>query len=224
MKIQPPTLRLPAPARSNSPTPAENAPPSEYPFELSVLDTAREMYFLPQMDRLASHLATQANQPLQVRVEAQNQFIEYTITPDPTQPIVASLNGEPFVLDSQPADDGSQALTAKSKPGDFEGNFYQDPDGTTQVTGLSGPNRMPVNHSLWDVKNPGVGDPVMEASGSFACARMWQAYYPEGENIHMIGNLGVHNVDAMLSPTNNGWVLQGEFGDMHFKETFTKLP
>ena len=196
---------------------------SEFPFDLAVLDTAREMYFLPHVDRLAAHLVSQANQPLQVRVEAENQVIEYTLTNDPTQPIEANLNGQPFVISSQAAEDGSLALTGQSAAGDFEGNFYVNPPTGTQVTGIGGPNRMPVNHSLWTVENPRPGDPVIEASGSFACARMSQDYYAEGNNLHMMGNLGVHNVNAILSPTDNGWVLQGEFGDMHFRQSFTPV-
>jgi hypothetical protein len=195
-------------------------PRSEFPFDLAVLDTAREMYFLPHMDRLAGYLAGQTDRPLQVRVEAENQVIEYTLTSDPTQPIEANLNGTPYRVTSQPAQDGSLALTGTSAAGDFEGNFYVNPPDGTQVTGIAGPNRMPVNHSLWKVQNPRPGDPALEAMGSFACARMSQDYYVEGDNLHMMGNLGVHNVDAILSKTDNGWLLEGEFGDMHFRQTF----
>lgn len=196
---------------------------SEFPFDLAVLDTAREMYFLPHMDRLAGYLASQTSQPLQVRLEAQNQFIEYTLTPDPTLPIEASLNGIPFVVTSRPAEDGSLELTGKSAAGDFDGNFYVNPPAGTQVTGLAGPNRMPVNHSLWKVENPGSGDPVLEAMGNFACARMAQAYYPEGDLLRLMGNMGVHDIDARLSTTEKGWILEGEFGDMHFRQTFTPV-
>lgn len=195
----------------------------EFPFELSVLDTGREMYFLPQMDRLAALLASESHKPMQVRLEAENQVIEYVVTEDPAATIEANLNGKPFVMSTAPAEDGSLALTGHSEPGEFEGNFYLNPDGSTQVTGLAGPNRMPVNHSLWRVKDPKPGDPVIESLGNFACARMSTAYYPEGENLHLLGNMGVHNIEGMLTREGEGWKLEGDYGDMKFRQTFTPL-
>ncbi len=81
---------------------------------------------------------------------------------------------------------------------------------------------MPVQQSLWTVAKPGNGDPVMEGSGSFACAKMATDWFPEGENLHLMGRLGIHNIDAVLTPAEKGWKLEGEFGDIHFKQTFTK--
>ena len=82
---------------------------------------------------------------------------------------------------------------------------------------------MPVNHSLWRVKDPKPGAPVTESMGNFACARMSTAYYPEGEDLHLMGNMGVHNIDAMLTRQGDGWQLQGEYGDMKFRQTFTPV-
>lgn len=216
---------------SSLPRPASRLPRSEkvqeskgeFPFELSVLDTGREMYFLPQMDRLAALLAGESQRPLQVRVEAENQVIEYVVTDNPSATIEANLNGKPFVMSTAPAEDGSLALTGHSEPGEFDGNFYLNPDGSTQVTGIVGPNRMPVNHSLWRVKDPKPGDPVIESLGNFACARMSTAYYPEGDNLHLLGNMGVHNIDAILTRQGEGWQLQGDYGDIKFRQTFTPV-
>lgn len=192
-------------------------------FDLSTLDNGREIYFLPQMDRLAHHLAARAQQPLQVHFEAENQFIDYTITPDPKAPIHASINGQDFDIVSSPGQSGAEAtLTGTSEAGNFQGDLYNI-NGGTEVSGLAGPNNMPVQQSLWTVAQPGVGDPVLEGSGSFACAKMSTDFFPEGENLHLMGRMGVHNIDAMLSPAENGWVLQGEFGDIQFRQTFTKL-
>lgn len=215
---QPKPFQRSAPSRAE----IEEASKSDPLFDLTTLDNGREIYFLPQMDRLAAHLATQAQQPLQVRLEAENQFIEYTITPDPTAPIHASINGTDFDIVSGIDQAGEQILKGTSAAGDFDGNYYVNPQGT-QVTGKAGPNVMPVNHSLDVVANPAPGDPVLEGGGSFACARMSTDYYPEGDNLHLMGRMGVHNIDALLSPAENGWVLQGEFGDIRFKQTFTKV-
>jgi len=195
---------------------------SEFPFDLSVLDTAREFYFLPHMDRLAGHLVSESGGPLRVRVEAENQSIEYTLTADPTAAVVADLNGQPYLLSAAPAEDGSLDLKGTSGAGDFDGNYYLI-EGGAQVTGLGGPNRMPVNHSLWKNANPQEGQAVLEASGSFGCARMHNDYFAEGQNLHLYGNLGVHDLDAVLSPTDRGWILQGDFGDMKFRQTFTRV-
>ena len=196
---------------------------SDPPFDLSTLDNGREIYFMPQMDRLAHHLAAQAQQSLRVHFEAEDQFIEYTVTPDPKAPIHASVNGKDFEMVSGPGQGGSEAtLTGTGEAGNFNGDLYNIKDGT-EVSGLAGPNNMPVQQSLWKVAQPGVGDPVLEGSGSFACAKMSTDFFPEGDNLHLLGRMGVHNIDAILSPAENGWVLQGEFGDIEFKQTFTKL-
>lgn len=200
----------------------EEAQKSDPLFDLSTFDNGREIYFMPQMDRLPHWLAQQAQQPLRVHFEAENQFIDYTVTTDPKATIQANVNGKAFDIASGVSDSGGEcSLKASSEAGDFNGDLYTIKDGT-EVSGFAGPNNMPVQQSLWRVAQPGTGDPVMEGSGSFACAKMATDWFPEGDNLHLMGRLGVHNIDAMLSPAEKGWILEGEFGDIRFKQTFTK--
>ena len=222
MKIDPRPAPLP---RSLPPAPAQQSDQveSEFPFDLTTLDTAREIYFLPQVDRLAALVASQSSTPIQVRVEAEGQFIEYTLTSDPAATVVASLNGVPFEMKTRPPEEGSDStllLEGRSAAGDFEGDFYLMADGT-QVTGLAGPNRMPINHALYPNPTAGERDPQMESRGNFACARMMNTYWKEGNDLKLEGNLGVHNIDALLHRDGDAnLVLEGTFGDMSFKQTF----
>lgn len=196
---------------------------SEFPFDLTTLDTAREIYFLPQVDRLAAHIASQSSTPIQVRVEAEGQFIEYTLTSDPAETVVASLNGVPFEMKTRPPEEGSDStllLEGRSAAGDFDGDFYLMSDGS-QVTGLAGPNRMPINHALYPYPTAGEREPQMESRGNFACARMTHTYWKEGDDLKVEGNLGVHNLDALLHRApDHSLVLEGTFGDISFKQTF----
>lgn len=215
-----------------APTPRREQPcpdgggKGDFEFDLTTLDTAREMYFLPQMDRLAAMLAAQSDKPLQVRVEANNQFLEYTLTKDPLKPVDANLNGVPYHLEAKPSqtEAGAVTLNGTSAAGDFEGDLYFNADGSTQVVALAGPNRMPVNHLLVDLQQEIPTDPVRESRGNFACARMTHTYWPEGDHLHLMGNLGVHNIDAQFTgDAEHGYLLQGTFGDMEFKQTFTPV-
>jgi len=204
--------------------PAKAPAKGDFDFELSTIDTAREVYFLPQVDRLAAKLAAESDTPLKVRVEAQGQFIEYVITKDPMAPIQASLNGIPYESTAAPSqsEEGALVITGRSAAGDLDGDLYQVEDGT-QMTGLAGPNRMPFGHTLSTLKQNQPSDPIMESRGNFACARMTHTYWPDQK---VEGNLGVHSMDATFSqcPEGNGYLLQGSFGDMQFRQTFTRLP
>lgn len=204
--------------RLAAPTPRKSDPE----FDLSTIDNAREVYFLPQVDRLAAWIAQQAEQPMRVRVEAEGQVLEYVTTGDPAQTVVASLNGVPFEVSSAPGEEkDSLKWTGHGQAGEVEGDFYKLEDGT-QVTGLAGPERMPFNHSLHIVEKPEPQGPVMESRGNFACARMHHEYYAENGHLKVEGELGRHTIDAVLEGgPENGYILQGNFGDLEFKQTFT---
>jgi len=218
--------RQPSTSRQHSAPSQGQQVASDFPFDLTTLDTAREIYFLPRVDRLAAWVAAQSSTPIQVRVEAEGQFIEYTLTADPAEPVVASLNGVPFEMTTRPPEEGSDStllLQGRSAAGDFEGDFYLMADGT-QVTGLAGPHRMPINHALYPFPTAGEKEPQMESRGNFACARMMNTYWKEGDNLKLEGNLGVHNLDALLHrASDSSLVLEGTFGDMAFKQTFRPL-
>lgn len=202
-------------------TPQDPAPAgSEDPvYDLSTLDNAREMYFLPQVDRLAALLASRSGGDMDVKLQIKDQTLEYTTNGKPDQTITASLNGKPFTVAGTPEGEGTYALLGDNPAGIFQCTYYPLDGEGTQVVGLTGATHMPVNHSL----STTAGSDAMEAMGNFACARFHIEYTPDGDKgLHMTGELGKHQIDAYLTSGANGAkLLQGEFGDVHFKQTFT---
>lgn len=201
------------------PTPCPDQPEADPVFDLSLLDNARENYFLPGVDRLAASLAACYGGPVKVRLEAEGQFMEYTMDPTrPESPVVGSLNGNPFELQPQDAGGGAWRLAGDTPGGAIKIKVAQRPDGS-HANGLI--NGMPINQGIHFDEN---GEHVADLDGNFACARLAQTVTREDEGYHLTGTLGRHNLDYRVTEQENeGFLVQGQFGDMTFRQTITPV-
>ena len=208
------------PTRAAAPQPpCPDAPGAEADpvFDLSYLDNARENYFLPGVDRLAATLAAGYDGPVKVRLEAEGQFMEYTLDAHhPEAPDSGSFNGNAFELAKEDAGNGAWRLAGDTPGGAIKIKVANRPDGT-HANGLV--NGMPLNQGIHVH-----GETSAELDGNFACARLAQTVAPEEGGLHVTGTLGRHTLDYHVTPgENDGILIQGQFGDMTFRQTLTPV-
>ena len=205
-----------APLRTNGEVPrTRQQNEADNPWDLTVLNHSREIYFLPGVDRLAMSIAECSEAPLHVKVECNGQSLEYVI--EDGVPKNASLNGAPFEVTVTPGEDGKSKVSATGAPGNYSGTMRED--GINVLVN----DDMPVaERILWE-QNEG-SDKVGEIIGNFACARLYEGFYKNEQGLRILGELGRYPLDAQLSKGPNGTlVLEGEFGDLTYRETFTPL-
>lgn len=203
--IRPAHLSLPF-ERPQPPCPDAPGAEADPVFDLSFLDNARENYFLPGVDRLAATLAGTFEGPAKVRLEAEGQFLEYTLHSDRVE---GSLNGNAFALAKEDAGAGAWRLEGDTPGGKVKVKVSDKPDGTRAIGLVNG---MPFNQGIHRLEGS------YELDGNFACARLAQSVDSEGR---VSGTLGRHTLAYQVATEGDGYLIQGQFGDLSFRQTIT---
>jgi len=191
------------------------APRINRAFDLTTIETARESYFLPGIDRLAAKVAADAGVPVDVHVDINGQFLEYTLPPgegDATIPL--NVNG--------------QAVEVTRSNGSYkaEGPVIGKLDATVEpysngskISGLVGTEDMPFSESI-EFNTPAGFH--AELGGNFACSRMWQEIEQKPDHLKLSGALGSHWISSEIRQGPNGsLVIVGELGELEFRQTIT---
>lgn len=191
------------------------APRINRTFDLTTIETAREAYFLPGIDRFAAKVAEDAAGPVDVHVDINGQFLEYTLQPgtgDATIPL--NVNGQPVEI--------TRSNGGYSAQGPVIGKLDATVEafGTgTKISGLVGTEDMPFTESL-EFNTPAGFH--AELGGNFACSRMWQEVEQKGDHLKVSGALGSHWISSEIRTGPNGsLVIDGSLGDIEFRQTIT---
>lgn len=191
------------------------APRATRAFDLTTIETARESYFLPGIDRLAAKVTDDANVPVDVRVDFGEQFISYTMQPgtgDATIPV--TVNGRTFDVARQ----GGNYTASGEVIGKLDATVEPYENGT-KISGLVGTEDMPFTESIQFNTPAGF---AMELGGNFACSRMWQEIETRPDHLKVSGALGSHWISSEIRQGPNGsLVIEGSLGELEFRQTLT---
>ncbi len=213
---------------ANQPETSKDIPGSGWvdDYDFSVIDHSREMYFLPGVDRLAAGLVEQSQQKMKVRVEAQDQVVEYVLDgKNRDADVTVSLNGKPYELKSTPQPDGSSQFNGQGPAGNVNLSVNYSPN-TSHAGALikwGEDSEMALTDKLITDPDPNSPRPY-EIIGNFACARMYQEILREPDGFQILGDLGSYPIDGRLSKLDNGgYLIEGHLGELKYKQTITPL-
>ena len=191
-------------------------------FDLTTIETARESYFLPGIDRFAASVADGSSTPVDVHVEIGGQFLSYTMPPggqDGTIPV--NVNGNTLEITRSTGQDGVVTYLADSPLGDLNATVEKTENGS-RVNGIVGTEDMPFNESI--TFDPGFATTghLADVNGNFACSRMWQEITKRDDHLKLEGALGSHWIASTIKSGENGTlVIEGSLGEIDFRQTIT---
>lgn len=193
-------------------------------FDYAVIDHSREMYFLPGIDRLAAGLIEKSQQKMKVRVEAQDQVLEYVLDgKNRDADVTVNLNGKPYELKSHPQPDGSSQFIGDGPAGkvNLTVNYSENAAHAGALVEWGEDANMALTDKLITDPDPNSPRPY-ELIGNFACARMYQEILKDGDGFQILGDMGSYPIDGRISKTENGgYLIEGHLGELKYKQTIT---